>query len=402
MDKKNRTGLQSKISHIFSGVPITEKKKPISEHPEPDKKNDVFEEIQESSENKAAAGETSLGRAEIEPQIEFREQEENIIELSLVEESRIESSPGTQPQTEKRQIEPDSLEPAAKSSQEQTLDEELLEEQFTAIQEDKPEEKTSSDRLKTGQPFKPRPLEMNLQASKYLEPEAKVAKPSLEKNIPAQPVKELIIEKPSSLLNQKSGISDKKAAVHKPPVSKGTGIIADKRKVTQVSRKAPSKLTGKHLTAKPDAIQSRQKVMAVIFIVFFIILVLVMAKNFGFFESGSDSSGTANTPASPISGGKNTGKITIDWTTPPVYEVVRDPMIIGPTIPGIKEGDFIVNGISRVNGESLVLIGTVNYKLGDKIQGYDAEIINISENKVEFKSSDGITWTQAVGEKKIN
>jgi len=35
MTKKNRTGLQSEISHIFAGVPIPKKRHPRHEGPEP-------------------------------------------------------------------------------------------------------------------------------------------------------------------------------------------------------------------------------------------------------------------------------------------------------------------------------------------------------------------------------
>jgi len=64
----------------------------------------------------------------------------------------------------------------------------------------------------------------------------------------------------------------------------------------------------------------------------------------------------------------------------------------------ISKNGFIVKGSSDVNGRWQVLIGIDIYELGDIVKGYDAKIIKITKDSVEFESSEGEKWTQAVGE----
>ncbi len=342
MDKKNRTGLQSKISQIFAGVPMPRKKRSLSENPPPENKVENPDLLQ------VPQNQTVIEPNVVEPPPPLPD--ENIIDLSLDEEPVVE------------QIE-------RKSADE-------------TIQAGPPVD--SLENLLSPQPSPVQPLESPKQVKKPLQPEQKVVKPEADMPIPAPPVKEPGVEKTLPVSSQK------------PPVGKIPRIEAVTKKDMALSRKVTPKLAAKQLKVKTGAGKPRQKTMAALVIALSILLVVVLGVQFGVFSS-SDSSRVIEQPLPNTKIIKNTGGITIDWQQPPAYpDGIRDPMVLGKDVKtGTEKRDFTVKGISQVDGQYLALIGTDLLKVGDEI--YGAKIKNINGVQVEFER-DGVTWTQAVGE----
>jgi hypothetical protein len=405
MDKKNRTGLQSKISHIFSGVPIP-KKKP---HSEPDKK-DEFSKFQQPS-----AEDNKIETPVIEEKVVHSEQQDNIIEISLNEEPLKELRGDLQFQV---QGNAGDLENSEKSVIEQNPAIDLPEDVFTVVHDqdfqiEAPKKAVEETYKKDSGKVSPSASDNKIPGDgKDISPEKSSApKHSLQKSmeIGKQPNKSLAQESKSestkSVLNKKQDIFETKdtSGVSKPYINKNQSVESVKSKNIRFPRKAPLKTAKKQQKSKAGTDKPRQYVMLVLAIVLSIVLIAVMGGRYNIFTSGSDNSSTVNPPSPPVNGAVIIGGIDIDWVQPQVYpDKIRNPFELVPDAgtSGNKNRDFIVLGISlNENGQYLALIGTENFKEGQEVNG--AKIIKITVNTVEFEK-DGVIWTQAIGEKGKN
>ncbi len=426
MDKKIRTGLQSKISHIFAGVPMPRRKKPLSEQEEPEKKDEISELLQPPKDD-AVIEETAD-----EQQIASPEREEVVIEKSLAEKSHLQES---QSQTEEKEIVPETLESAVESSIEQKPDEDFTDEEFTVVQEpdfgaeapvkagetdkseqkapealkseskdDNTEDKTSFEHLSALQPPAQRPLAEEPHAREPSTQKSRQVKPSFDVNIPAHPVKEPIVEKSTPSLKQKLEITAirEPLGTQKPAIDKNAGVGAVKKRDMPSSRKVSSKSSVKRLKSRTDTNQPRQKTMIVLIIVLSIVLVLVLGRQFEIFSFSSGGSEPIEQLSPPININKNLGSIKIDWPEPSVYpETIRDPMVSSGQdglVDGIIEHpDLDVKGTSFVEGGHYqVTIGNdFPCKTGAIIKdhkGRDVKIIDIKKNQVVFEMTS-VLWT---------
>lgn len=408
MEKKNRTGLQSKISNIFAGVPMPKKEKQPSEHSEPEKKDETSELL--SPDINEVVEEKSVN----EPRAKLSNLDEDIIEVVLSDDIQVDEQ-----EAEQIKIEPEFSD---KPSEEQTPAQELPEEQFAVIEDtdysndapkpvekksdnieytkkessdlkakaNTPAEKSSDAYSQNNQILKPKPLEMYLQKSKTLKQDSKIEKPLQDNVVTAPPVKEPIIEK--------------------SPVRKRKEIKAKPEPVRKVPRKSYSKKAEKIPKVKSSTGQPKQKAMVVIFIVFSVILVLVLLKNFGFFSSTSvnpGASGTSETSTEPII--VNMKTLKIDWSRPPVYpDGIRDPMGFKPPeeiVEIVEHPDLDVKGTVSVDGGNYLV--TINdndlpFKKDDEIKdkkNRDIKIIDIQKNKVIFEMAS-VLWSYDLNSKK--
>ena len=375
MDKKNRTGLQSKISHIFAGVPIPRKRKHLfdsSEHKEKDEPSALLH----PPEDEFSDEEPQTGRPEADTQTIQPEEEQ----FTAVQDSDIQIETPEQIAS-KGEIEHEEIEVSQSQSQPERV-----------------EEESSFKHLLSPHP----PTHGEPQVSMPAAPETKDEKANVS-NIPAPPVKEPIVEKPAPSLNQKLEMADSRDsyAMQNLLIGKVPGAEAVKKRDIRAARKITAKPAGKRIKSKAGADQPRQKTMLITAIVLVIILVLVLNKNFSISSMfGSGGSGVIDQPGPVTTITRNIGSVKIDWPEPPVYpDNIRDPMTLKKEVPveqaNLNTQQFIVKGISYVNGSYLVLIDTDLLKVGD--EAYGATITKITANSVEFER-DGKVWTQKVGE----
>lgn len=397
--------MQSKISHIFAGVPVPKKKSPMTESPQEQSKEEIVD-ITQLSQDEVVIDEPEILDNVAEQEIsnsgteekQIQDNEPEIPEAQEIEEELPDEQSSVINETNFETEAPEHAEPAQTKKQKE---EEILKELRKA---DKPLGEAFIEYLMKPHVSDSKHSSEESQVQKSEKQKPKVEKPVVEKNIPAPPVKKPVVEKPPQSSNQKIEIGGTRDITdfQKQPVGKIPSVEAVKKRDLQLSRKISSKSTRKRLKTKARAEQPRQKIMIVLSIVLMIVLILLLGRQYGLFSSGpEDGSGTIEQPAPGSATNKNTENIKIDWPVPPLYpDNLSDPMGAPAPPPSLisQTDKFIVSGISNVNGEYLVLIGTENYKLDEKIKDYDAKIINITKNNVEFQSSDGKTWTQAVGE----
>ncbi len=400
MDKKNRTGLQSKISNIFAGVPIPKKKTPDSEPPQAQNNNEITE-------------------------VTLPSQDDDIV----IEESMIEKDI-TRPEEVQSGIEDKTN---VEFSGEQRLEEELSDEQFTVIEDEDTELKAPkhADKTEIDEPqgikdlnkpeihveetgdtsfdkllspdisSAPEPVTSEPKTQKPVKQEPKTEKPSIEDNIPVPSVTEPAVEKTAQSFKQKIEIGGRKT-VGTPNMSMGKipGVEAVKRRDLRPSPKISSKPAVKRLKSKQAVSRPRQKVMIVLIIALSIALVLILGKQFNLFPKNSDASVPLAKPGSEIIVTKSNKEIKIEWPVPPIYPdnlpnpfEIPKPETINPSADNTQK--FIVKGISIVNGNYLLLIGTDFFKVGDEVHG--AKITKITDTYAQF-DRDGKVWTQNVGE----
>ncbi|MBN2589351.1 MAG: hypothetical protein JXA96_05790 [Sedimentisphaerales bacterium] len=370
MDKKNRTGLQSKISNIFAGVPVPKKSKSLSEHTEPEKK----EETSELS----------------SPVIE-----------NVVEDDNLEAVFSQQDQVEK----------TLESSIEQQSEVDLSEEQFTIVEEPditddvshieesadkKLHEKTISDSESLSN-------DSGTQAQQPVKEESKEDKMPVKKTIPAIPIKEPI-DKKTVTTKQENEMPGMPNAMRtpKPLVNNIPNFNVKTKKSKQFSKKPSLKSKSRNIKSKTSVSQPRQTKMVVLFIVGCIILVLVLLKNFGFFETSSGNSKITEQSGSLATPITSTGNMIINWSPPSVYpDELRDPMMETDETDNVdnpgNKAEFVVTVISIVDGQYLATIDGERKRTGDMVG--NAKIIEISEDYVVFEK-DGKIWNQTIGQER--
>ena len=418
--------MQSKISHIFAGVPIPRKRKHLFDSSE--QKKDESPALLNPQEDEFAGENSAVEQAETEPQMEQSVREETGAKESLAEESREVSSQDLQAQIEEKEIEPEISEGEEEFSVHAEQDEEFSEEQFTAVEDSEPElesrqhsveksdveqesidvsqlqsqaesvgEDVSFEKLLSPHPRTRREPEVTMPAT----PEPKADKATTN-DIPAPPVKEPTVEKPLPGASQKQQSAESQGSpdMQNLLIGKIPGRQAVKKTDFRTPRKISAKPAARKLKSKSDADQARQKAMLALAIILAIVLVLVLGKNNISSFLGSGSSGVVEQAGPVTTVTRNVRNVKIDWPEPPVYpDSIRDPMSLEKTVAAAQTNDntrsFIVKGISYVDGRYLVLVDTDLLTVGDEVHG--ARITKITENSVEFER-DGNVWTQKVGE----
>jgi len=152
-------------------------------------------------------------------------------------------------------------------------------------------------------------------------------------------------------------------------------------------------IQGKLFLPKPGISSARQKTMAILIPVLFIVLIFVLVQVFG--PSGRKIKAiTKNNTTNIVGAGANS---KIDWQIPALYPTtLRDPMQLGSTATIQAEpGKLIVRSIvySENRSKSSVSIGNQIVHEGETVLG--ATVVKINKNSVEFEMN-GKKWTQQV------
>ena len=154
-------------------------------------------------------------------------------------------------------------------------------------------------------------------------------------------------------------------------------------------RKTWQQIKKKLFAVKPGVNAGRQKTMAILVPVLFIILIFVFIRVFGT---------PSRAKATPVGLGPTSAVVAsnkIDWQIPALYPAtLRDPMRFGSvTTAETGTGRLIVKGIVYSEDKPAVVIGTEIVREGDKVLG--VTIVKINKNSVEFEMN-GKKWTQKV------
>ena len=193
--------------------------------------------------------------------------------------------------------------------------------------------------------------------------------PTPEETAPVKPVKPIKPVKPVKQV--------KTAAVKK---------IARKVSWPQSLEKIKDRL----FASESGADYARQKKMAILVPILFIVFIVVLSQVF----------------SSPVGNAKKTSKVTkkppvvasadkIDWQVPESYsEKLRDPMQFGSVAATTDQtGGLIIKGIVYSKDNPSAVVGNRVVHQGDKISGIT--VVKINKDSVEFEMDDK-KWTQKV------
>ena len=153
-----------------------------------------------------------------------------------------------------------------------------------------------------------------------------------------------------------------------------------------------SEIKSKFSNILHSAHNPRQKMMAVLIPILFVVLIWVIGRAFNTTPTRTIEAGTFD--LKPISA----APIRDKWKVPEEYPAdMRDPMQYGSS-PSAKEqrtsyDKIIVRGIVYSDDRPTAIIGNEIAGVGDEV--YGATIIKINTNSVEFQMNDNI-WTQTV------
>ena len=344
---KDRTGLQSKISQIFAGVPVPKKDrsrpKPRSSKPEPDSDDLSQPTAPEQTIPQPTATEPSAP----EPAAQ---------ELMAPEQAAPESKSPEQIVAEPAITEPEVTEPV---SPEQIVAE---------------------------------PAIIEPEVTEPVAPEPEVAQPATTESMAAEPmsfqpqaIEEPELKQPVEMLHEESSAKVLEAKVPERVVSRIPGKVSRRRKEKPIGLKA---------AARPK----RQRTALILVVVLSIVLVLVLVQPFGTTRRSINRSRVAGRTkiVTPI---ENKFDFNIDWPVPTVYPAeLRDPMEMASQQAKTETIEIVVRGISYSEDRRYAVIGTQTVQEGDEIFG--ATIVRINQSSVEFEK-DGKRWAQEVeGEEK--
>jgi len=339
---KDRTGLQSKISQIFAGVPVPKKDR---SRPKP---RDSKPESDSDDLSQPTAPEQTIPQPTFtEPSLPEPSAPEPKAQEPIDEEPAIPESMALEPTAP----EPEATEPAAP--------------ELTVTQPAAPES-TSSEQI-VAEPAIPEP--------KAAEPTA--AQP--------QAIAEPELKQPVEILQEESSAKVLEAKVPERVMRQIPGKVSRRRKEKPIGSKA---------AVRPK----RQRTALILVVVLSIVLLLVLVRPFGATRRSINRSRVAGRTkvVTPI---ENNVDFNIDWPVPTVYPAdLRDPMEMGSQQAKTETLELVVRGISYSEDRRYAVIGTQTVQEGDEIFG--ATIVRINQSSVEFEK-DGKRWTQEVeGEEK--
>jgi hypothetical protein len=355
MAKKDRTGLQSEISHIFAGVPMPRRKRRRSDTPE---KKPKPQEPEQTQEEKPLVEETPVQK----------EQEKQPIQPEISEEKPpVEKSPVQKPPEEP----PFLLEIA---------EEEISVEEHENVESSVPEATEEKEKAKET-PFE------NL-----------IAPPSQAEEIPIaqSPVVEPPVEEPSTPFEKAIEIPEPEEPIgitqELPSVKPVRRSVPEERDV-KVARKARVSTKSKSITSKPSVKSRKQKTQIIFIIALSILLVYLLVNQFS--KTSSNTRLVQNdSTLSQISLATDIESVAVNWEQPPVYpEAIRNPMVLGAGPDDYIS--FVPNLTGIVYTENLknAIIGENILEEGEVIKG--VKIVKINRDSVEFER-DGRKWTQEV------
>jgi hypothetical protein len=156
------------------------------------------------------------------------------------------------------------------------------------------------------------------------------------------------------------------------------------------------KIESKFFTPRPGVDVKRQKVMAVLIPVMFVILIFAFSWALRT-PSRAKATASAPKPSGAIAGSNN----KIDWQIPAPYpQTLRDPMRFGSatqfgsaTGTQAEAGGLVVKGIVFSGDNSSAIIDNQIVREGEEILG--VTVVKINKNSVEFEKN-GRSWKQRV------
>jgi hypothetical protein len=178
--------------------------------------------------------------------------------------------------------------------------------------------------------------------------------------------------------------------------AEGPELLASAKSVIQIPwQKTWEQIKNKLFARKPGVDGARQKVVAVLVPVLFIVFVIVFVK-----ALMPPVRGRQGTPASVPANVVAAAGAEIDWRIPDPYpDTLRDPMqfcrVTTATYPDDPENPdrLIVKGTVYSETEPLAVVGTRIVREGDQVLG--ATVVRINRSTVEFEMN-GKRWTQKV------
>ena len=177
------------------------------------------------------------------------------------------------------------------------------------------------------------------------------------------------------------------------PRPKVTEVKVPKQKTRQIPKKISRRRKDKLFASKAGVSSSRQKMSIILFALFSVALVIVLARPY---LTSRINPATSRADGKTETGNSTRANIEIDWPVPPVYSTeLRDPMELGSRrqIRIETPDDLVVRGITYSEDRKFAVIGTQTMQEGDTILG--ATIVEIKPNSVLFER-DGKRWTQEV------
>lgn len=157
-------------------------------------------------------------------------------------------------------------------------------------------------------------------------------------------------------------------------------------------RESWHKIESKFFAPKPGVDVKRQKVMAVLIPVLFVILISAFSWALRT-PSRAKATGSIPKPSKAIAASNN----EIDWQIPALYPAtLRDPMRFGSvtvTATQAETGRLIIKGIVHSGDKSSAIIDNQIVREGEEILG--ATVVKINKDSVEFKKN-GKSWKQRV------
>jgi len=150
------------------------------------------------------------------------------------------------------------------------------------------------------------------------------------------------------------------------------------------------KISNKLFTPKPGVDVKKQKMMAVVIPVLFIVMIFVFSKILR-----SPSRGVAKPELNGLSNATAAVDKRQQWQIPELYpESLRDPMQFNAVdAASITRGLVVVRGIVYSEDNPSAVVSNEIVHEGDEIAG--ATVVKINKNSVEFEMN-GKTWTQKV------
>jgi len=313
MAKKNRTGLQSEISHIFAGVPMPKRRRSRSDIPKKKPKSEEPEQIKD--------------------------------EKPLVEESPVQKLPEEQPvqpeiSKEKMPVTEslNEVSSAPKAPVEQEQAKEIPVENLIAPQ-------SQVEEIPVGQP-------------PVIEP------PVEEPSAPFEQAIELLEpEEPLGTIQELPSVRPVKRSVTEPSVVK----VPRKVQVTSKGKRAASK-TG---------LKSRKRTIQVIVLIAFSVLLVFLLVNQFSKTSSDTGLGGSDVTIPQISPGADIESVVVDWEKPPAYPVdIRNPMILGKGPNAYISWVPDLTGIVYTENQKNAIIGAYILEEGEEINGVKIVKIN--------------------------
>jgi len=332
MAKKNRTGLQSKVSHIFAGVPMPKKRRSRSGHPE--------------------------------RKPESHEPEKTPAEKLPLEESPVQQTPEKQPVQPEVSVEKP---PVAESLTEESSAQKMPVEQ-EQVEETPVENRIAPQSQVQEPPVEPPPF-VELPVEQPSAPFSQAIElPEFEE--PIEPLQEL-----SSVRPMKSSITE--------------------QSTPKIPRKISVSSKGKRITPKSGVSSRRQTTMVILVIALLILLFFLLVKPFNRPSRNFTGLEIGALTAPQLSAKTNTADIVIDWSAPPVYPTgIRDPMLLGSQQQfNSKTWKPDLVGLVYNEKQKYAIIGTEIVQEGYEING--VKVIKINKDSVEFER-DGQRWIQEV------